>query len=288
MQNLKWQIGDVDIIQIIEIEGGKLIQSSIPEATPENIKKIDWLYPNFADENGKLKALVQTFLIKSDGKNILVDTCNGNHKNRPTCPDWGNLHSDFLNRLNNLGIKESDIDMVVCTHLHFDHVGWNTKLEDDVWVPTFPNAEYLFVKDEYKYWEQKPDKEVEDDKLAFDDSVSPIVKAGLSQLVNADYRTDNNIGFMSTPGHTPGHVSILIKSQGKRAIISGDFLHHPCQLEHPEWTMDADTLPDKALETRKRILEDIADTDTLLIGTHFAQPVAGRVVRSNKGFIFKV
>jgi glyoxylase-like metal-dependent hydrolase (beta-lactamase superfamily II) len=285
---MKWVIGEVEIFQIVEMEGGELIQSSIKNATPENIRNISWLHPNFADERGNLKALVQSFLLKSKGKNILIDTCNGNDKNRPTCPTWGKLHTNFLDRLSNLGIKESDIDRVVCTHLHFDHIGWNTKLENGVWRPTFPNSKYIFVKDEYKYWEQKPDKEVEDDKLAFDDSVVPVVKSGLAQFVDSEYKLDDNISLTSTFGHTPGHVSVLIQSQGKRAIISGDFLHHPCQIANPEWIMNADTFPDKALETRVKMLNEIADTDILLIGTHFADPVAGYVIRLDQGFVFKV
>lgn len=288
MNNLKWKIGEVEIFQVVEMEGGELIQSSIKNATPENIKKIEWLYPNFADEDGNLKALVQSFLIKSKGKNILVDTCNGNAKNRPTCPEWGNLNTYFLKRLNNTGVNESEIDIVVSTHLHFDHVGWNTRLENGVWIPTFPNAKYLFVDKEYEYWKSKPEKEIEDDKLAFDDSIKPIVNGGLSQMVKSDHKLDSNIKLIPTPGHTPGHVSLLMESKGKHAVISGDILHHPCQLVHPEWTMDADTFPDQALETRRKMLKEIADTDTLLIGTHFSNPVVGQVVNSEKGYIFKM
>lgn len=283
---MKWQIGDVEIVQIVEMDGGELIQNSIPNATPENIKKIDWPYPNFADKNGNLKALVQSFLVKSEGKNILVDTCNGNHKNRPTCPTWGNLNTDFLKKLNKAGVSELEVDIIVCTHLHFDHVGWNTKLADRIFVPTFPKAKYLFVEKEYKYWESKPEKEVDDDKFAFDDSVVPIVKANLAQFVRSNHRLDSNISLIPTPGHTPGHVSVLIESQGKRAIISGDFIHHPCQFVHPEWTMSADSLPEKALETRQKILNELAGSSTLFIGTHFANPVAGYVVRLGENFVF--
>lgn len=264
--------------------GGKLIQESITNATPENIKKINWLFPNFADENGNLKALVQGFLIKSESKNILVDMCNGNGKNRPTCPDWGNLNTNFLERLNKLGIDESDINIVVSTHLHFDHVGWNTKLENGNFIPTFPNAAYLFVGEEYKYWQSKPEKEVDDDKFAFDDSVLPIVNANLAQFITPNYSLDKNINLLPTPGHTPGHVSIVINSRGKRAIISGDFIHHPCQFAYPEWGMGADALPEKAIKTRKKMLGELAESGALFIGTHFANPVAGYIERRTEGF----
>jgi glyoxylase-like metal-dependent hydrolase (beta-lactamase superfamily II) len=160
-------------------------------------------------------------------------------------------------------------------------------LENGIFVPTFPNAKYLFVEEEYKYWKSKPEKEVDDDKFGFDDSVSPIVKANLAQFVKSNYKIDNNISLKPTPGHTPGHVSVLIESQGKKAIISGDFIHHPCQLAHPEWTMGADTLPEKALKTRQAMLEQLANSDTLFIGTHFSDLVAGYIVRSGKNFILK-
>ncbi|MBI2641516.1 MBL fold metallo-hydrolase [Candidatus Roizmanbacteria bacterium] len=204
-----------------------------------------------ADEKGNLKAQVQSFLIKSGEKKILVDTCNGNSKPRRDLKEWSNLKTDFLTTLQETGFTFSDIDIVVCTHLHCDHVGWNTRWEGGVWIPTFSNAKYLFVKEEYDYWKQKPQKEIGDDKTAFDDSVFPIMNAG-------------------------------------RAIISGDVFHHPCQIARPEWMADGDTYPERALASRKKLLEEIADTNTLVIGSHFANPVAGLVVRSKDGFVFKV
>lgn len=288
MNSLKWTIGNTEIYQIIEIEAGDVIQDVIKNAIPENINKIKWLYPHFADKQGKLKALVQGFLIKSGGKNILIDTCNGNDKTRIDVPEWGGLKSNFLKKLHNLSVKEKDIDVVACTHLHFDHVGWNTKLKDGAWAPTFPNAKYLFSKDEYDYWVKKPEKEIADDKAGFDDSVTPIIKAGLAEFVNTNHKIDKHIKFMPTPGHTPSHVSVLVESSNQRAIISGDFLHHPCQIAKPNWIADADTYPDKAISTRKKILNEIVDTETLLIGSHFANPVAGQVVRLKESLVFKV
>lgn len=288
MTSLKWMIGEVEVFQIVELEAGELIQSIIKNATPENIRDINWLYPHFADEAGNLKALVQGFLIKSDNNNILIDTCNGNDKARIDVPEWANLRTDFLKKLGDIGVTATNVNLVACTHLHMDHVGWNTKFEGGVWVPTFPNAKYLFSREEYKYWIQKPDKEIADDKAAFDDSVTPVVKAGLAELVDVDHKIGRHLSFIPTVGHTPSHVSVLIESQNQRAIISGDFLHHPCQIAYPQWTTDADTLPDKAIVTRQRILDQIAGTDTLLIGSHFANPVAGRVVRLNDSFIFEI
>ena len=169
--------------------------------------------------------------------------------------------------------------------LHFDHVGWNTRLRNGRWIPTFPNANYLFSKKEYEYWIKKPDQEIIDDFNGIDDSVTPIVDAGLAKFVADDHKIDKNVRLTPTPGHTPHHVSIVIESQGKRAIISGDVLHHPCQMVHQDWTTEADTYPDQTVETRKRFLKGIVDTNTLLIGSHFANPVAGFVVSEDEGLV---
>ena len=288
MKSLNWKIGDVEIFQIIELEAGNLIQSIIRGASTENIKKIEWLHPFFADKKGQLKALVQSFLIKSNNKFILIDTCNGNNKNRVDVPEWSNLQTEFIKNLEKVGVTTSDIEIVACTHLHMDHVGWNTIFDGNKWIPTFPNAKYLFSKSEYEYWVQKPEKEINDDKAAFDDSVMPIIDAGLVKLVDNNYRIDQNISFIPTPGHTPSHVSVLIESLNQRAVISGDLIHHPCQIAYPEWATDADTMPDMAYITRFNLLKEISNSNTILFGSHFANPVSGKVVTINGKFKFSV
>ena len=284
---LMWSVGSVEILQLVEMEDNALFNSFIPNATPDQIKKIPWLRPHFADDQGNLKALVQGFLIRSNGKNILIDTCNGNDKNRPTVPTWGNLHTDFLKRLHDCGIDPKNIDVVACTHLHFDHVGWNTMLKNGNWVPTFPNAAYLFSKEEYAYWIKRPEKEMVDDLNGIDDSVIPIVQAGLAKFVPDDYRIDKHVRFIPTPGHTPHHVSIVIESKGQKAIITGDVMHHPCQIAHEDWTTLADTYPGQTVETRKKFLWEVKDTNTLIIGSHFANPVAGHIISTKQGLEFK-
>lgn len=288
MKNLRWNIGTTEIIQIIEIEENEIFASFIPEAKSENILKIKWLQSHFADEKGVLKALVQSFLIKSNGKNILIDTCNGNGKDRPNVPTWGKLNTDFLKKFDEIGVAPENIDFVACTHLHFDHVGWNTKSVDGKWIPTFPNAKYLFSKEEYDYWIKKPEKEMIDDFNGIDDSVTPIIEAGLAEFVADDYHIDENIRLIPTPGHTPHHVSVVIESNGKKAIISGDTLHHPCQVAHQEWTTLADTYPDQTIKTRRKLLNEVKDTEILLIGSHFANPVAGKIRQLGDELIFEV
>ncbi|HXS15347.1 MAG TPA: MBL fold metallo-hydrolase [Candidatus Saccharimonadales bacterium] len=289
MNQLRWKIGNVEIFQIVEPldNAGEVMQSCLQEATPEILRSIDWLYPHFIDEKGKMKALVQSFLLKSNGTYILVDTCNGNGKIRSDFPEWSNLHTSYMENFLATGVKPEEVSLVISTHLHTDHVGWNTRYENGSLVPTFPNASYLFVDKDYEYWKSQPEKEMAADKEAFVDSVLPILDSGLGKIVNADYKIDEHISLLPTPGHTPGHVSIIIESNGQKALISGDFIHHPSQFVYPEWEMTANVLPEVATETRKKVLEELADTETLLLGSHFANPVAGKVVRGEKGFIFK-
>lgn len=288
MPGIQWTVGDVEIHQLIELEAGELIQAIITDASPENIQPIKWLVPYFADEDGHLKALVQAFLVKSDGRNILIDSCVGNDKKRPEVAEWDGLRTDFLDNLTHIGLTPQDIDVVICTHLHMDHVGWNTRLEDNRWVPTFPAARHLFARTEYEYWSGEPEKEIADDRAAFADSVGPIVDAGLADFVELDHRLDRHVTLIPTNGHTPGHVSVMIESNGRSAIITGDLLHHPCQIAHPGWITDSDTYPNEAVESRERIFKRMADSNTLMIGSHFADPVAGRIVRTPDGYVFTV
>ena len=289
MRGLNWKIGDVEIFQIVELGNvGRNIQSMLTDATPLNLKKTPGLYPQFIDNEGNLFANVQSFLIKTANANILIDTCNGNEKFRESIPEWGNLKTDYLDRIKEIGINETDIDLVICTHLHFDHVGWNTKLVDNIWKPTFINADYLFVKDEYDYWKSKPDNEIDDDFAAFDDSITPVVNAGLAKFVDKNQIIDHNITLTSTPGHTPGHVSILIKSQGESVLLSGDLFYHPCQITNPNWIGSSDSDPQRAIISRLRILKEITNTDTFLLGSHFSNPVSGKVKTRNKIYFFEI
>ncbi len=279
------EIGNVKIFRLVEVDAGNIIQGIIKEASSGAINSIEWLYPDFVDKNGNLKAVVQSFLIKSKGKNILIDTCNGNDKSRKDLEEWSNLQTNFIENLYDIGMSPEDVDIVICTHLHTDHVGWNTKLSDGRWVPTFQNARYIFVKDEYDYWRKYPEKELYDDKAAFDDSVAPIVNAGRAEFVEETYSIDNNLTIIPTPGHTLHHSSIFIESRGKKAVIIGDLFHHPCQIANLEWVSDGDALHEKTIESRKRILHDIANTENILIGSHFSKPF-GFVKSINNEFIF--
>lgn len=277
------KLGFATIASIFEIDAGQVIQDGLPDATPENVKTVDWLCPDYADENGKLKAQVQAFLVEVGGKKIVVDACCGDGRERPGLPEWGHLQTGFMDRFKRVWQPE-DVDIVLCTHMHFDHVGWNTHFADGKWVPTFSNAQYIFSEREFNYWNGKPEKEMEDDRMGFAESVLPIQRSGLAKLVPDDYQVTKEVSLIPTPGHTPGHVAILIEADGESAVISGDALHHPCQIAHPEWGTPFDTDTEQANKSRRELLERFADSDALFIGAHFAEPIAGKIVREGEGF----
>jgi glyoxylase-like metal-dependent hydrolase (beta-lactamase superfamily II) len=282
--NSGWQIGRAHITPLYETDAGAIIQAGIANATPENIRQIPWLRPHFADANGAMKAVVQAFLIVVEGKNILVDSCVGNSKSRPGLPAWNQLDTDFLARLTEQGVEPYDVDVVVCTHLHFDHVGWNTVSINGTWVPTFAKARYVLNRNEFRYWRKHPEREVADDRAGFNDSVLPVIEAGLMDLVAPNHEICGAVRLLPTGGHTPGHVSVLVESEGQRAIISGDAIHHPCQVAHPEWGIYSDFDPEHARRSRLGLLEHCADFGTILIGTHFASPTAITIHRDGSGF----
>ena len=233
----QWQVGDVKITRIIEMEIPGGTRFLLPDATREAVKPIDWLAPCFIDGEGNLIMSIHALVVETPARRIVVDTCIGNDKNR-NIPAWSNLQLPFLEDLARAGYPRETIDTVLCTHLHVDHVGWNTMLVDGQWLPTFPNARYLMGKNEFEYWD-----DADDDPLnsgVMDDSVRPVFDAGLVDLVESDYQICDEISLAPTPGHTKGHVSIHIRSRDEHAMITGDYIHHPCQMAHTEWCSTAD------------------------------------------------
>jgi glyoxylase-like metal-dependent hydrolase (beta-lactamase superfamily II) len=276
---LEWTIGDIRITRIPELElvappdaHGPFIR----EAAPEAVKAIDWLFPHWSTKDGQLKTSIHALLVQAPSLTMVVDTCVGNDRPRRLLGGMA-LQSGFLQQFESTGIRREDVDLVLCTHLHVDHVGWNTMLVDGQWVPTFPNARYLIGEAEYTHWQGETDDA--ETQTILGDSVQPIFDAGLVDLVAMDHIVSPEIRLMPTPGHTPGHVSVLIESKGERAIITGDIMHHPCQIARPLWAPDFDSDKETARAMRGRFLADVADTPTLVIGTHFAAPTAGKIVR---------
>jgi glyoxylase-like metal-dependent hydrolase (beta-lactamase superfamily II) len=281
---LKWTIGDVTITRVLESEtpflrgGGP--ESAVPQAFPEAVREIGWLRPHFADADGKMRFSIHALLVDAPGLKLVVDTCVGNDKPR-NIPFWNMLQTGFLAEFEKTGWTRDAVDAVVCTHMHVDHVGWNTMLVDGTWVPTFPKARYLLGADEWKHWSREAGGE---QRQILDDSIQPLFDANLVDLVPSDHRLSEEVRLVPTPGHTPGHVSVEIASRGALALITGDLMHHPCQIAHPEWSSNFDTDQAWSRRTRHAFLADVAARDALVIGTHFAAPTAGRVVREGEAW----
>ena len=280
MENLSWQIGDVKVTRITELEMPTSARFLFDNLTQEMLLGIDWLQPHFVNERGYMLMSIHALVVESNGKRIIVDTCLGNDKQRAV-EGWNMRNGPFLQDLSSSGLPRESIDTVLCTHLHVDHVGWNTMMVDGAWVPTFPNAEYLFARTEWEYWRETEDKDYGD---IMADSVRPIIDAGLATLVDTDHKLTNEVWLQPTPGHTPGHVSVRISSKGEHAVITGDMTHHPCQFAHPEWAANVDYDQAQSTATRRAFYNELAGEPVLVIGTHFATPTAGHIVRDGETY----
>jgi glyoxylase-like metal-dependent hydrolase (beta-lactamase superfamily II) len=278
----RWQVGAARITRVVEAEGPTPGSFLYADATPEKLLQHAWLRPHFLTAEGMLISSIHAFVIESQGKFIVVDTCIGNDKPRAV-KNWNMRKGRFLEDLAEAGFPPEFVTTVLCTHLHVDHVGWNTILREGRWVPTFPNARYLIGRREWEYWSQAKD---ELDKAIQDDSVRPIVDAGLADLVEPDHRITSEVFLEPTPGHTPGHVSVRISSQGSEAVITGDLMHHPVQCGEPGWANRYDVDPEAARATRRAFLEKYRDGRVLVLGTHFATPTGGYVKGDRSAYRF--
>jgi glyoxylase-like metal-dependent hydrolase (beta-lactamase superfamily II) len=279
---MRWTIGDVRVTKVVELEATGGFGFVLPQATRQAILGMPWLQPHFAAENGQVRTSIHALVIETPARRIVVDTCLGNDKQGRAVPHWNDLHGPFLADLAAAGFPADSIDTVVSTHLHVDHVGWNTMRVEDRWLPTFPRARYLMVREEFDHWrtQQKWAEQV----TVFADSVKPVFEAGRLDLVANDHRVADEVTLVPTLGHTPGHASVRISSRGEEALVTGDFLHHPCQMAHPEWAASVDTDSSRSTRTRHEVFSSLAGTPTLVIGTHFSGPSAGRVVRDGEGY----
>lgn len=285
-------LGDIRIDRVVESESPLFDPEFIfPDATVEAVdRERAWLEPHFIDPvSKKLIMSFHSYLVRTPRHTILVDACVGNDKERPHRAFWNHLDKPYLRDLAALGVGPNDIDFVMCTHLHIDHVGWNTRLIDGRWVPTFPNAKYLFARKEYEYWAQlhasHPAEPV--NHGSFEDSVLPVVEAGRAVMVEDNHEIDTRLWLAPAPGHSPGNVMINLASNGARAVLCGDTIQHALQVAHPDWSSRFCHDPDLSRQTRIKLVEGLADSDTLLLAAHFPDPVAGRVVRYQNGYRFK-
>jgi len=280
---LSWQVGRVKITRIVEMDL-PVPAEFMPGATPEALRQLPWLYPHFVSaDDGTLNMSVHALLVEAPGLRLVVDTCIGN--DRPREITGGEpMSTPFLAHFAEAGWSREGVDAVVCTHLHVDHVGWNTMLEGGKWVPTFPKARYLIGRHEYEWMLTVDDDE---QRAMLGDSIKPILDAGLMELVEQDQVISPEIRLIPSSGHTPGHVSVMIESEGQRAVITGDVCHHPSQMAHLDWQFGDWDKP-AGLATRQQLFAEWADQPLLVIGTHFAAPTAGHVHKDGDAFRFEV
>ncbi len=280
----QFQVGDIHVQRIVELEDLFIpISDMLPDAAREDIARHrQWLEPwALCPDTGRMVLPVQTYLVRTSRHTILVDTCVGNCKSNTFFAPWHNRNDlTWMQRLAAAGVGPADVDFVLCTHMHLDHTGWNTQLVDGRWVPTFPKARYLFAREEFEHRQGLADS-------TFMENVVPVMDAGQGVIVAMDHALDDQVWLEPTPGHTPGHVTIHLASNGQQAVLMGDLMHSPVQCAEPDWRAVSDGDPDLARATRRRFLDQHVDTDTLVMTAHFPSPSVGRVVPHADAFRMK-
>ena len=286
-----WTVGAVRITRVEEQLG---FASFAPEQyfAPFERELLErhrgWLAPNhYSPEHHRLITSVHSWLIRSERHTILLDCCSGNHKERPGFARYHRLDTPFLARLREAGARPEDIDIVLCTHLHADHVGWNTILRDGRWVPTFPNAKYLFSRAENEHGDPSRNPAAEANLLrrtSYRDSVLPVIESGQAVLLDGEHAIDDVLRIEPAPGHTPGHVVLRLSHGEERALFCGDVMHHPVQIYAPHWNSRFCEIPETARLTRRRMLEYCAEHRALLFPTHFGAPHVAAIASATNGF----
>lgn len=284
---MNWVVGNVRIARIVEIAALEFPTRAVVDGLDaKQALALDWMRPHFCNAEGELILSFHAFLVHTAERTILIDTCFGAGRQLPA-PMFSNLGRQFLDNLAAQGVTPEDIDTVMCTHLHYDHVGWNTQQVDGRWVPTFPNARYFYSATDFALMQQKADMG-DEHAFYFAETILPPAEAGLVDYIDdvEGYRLCDEISLLSTPGHSPDHFSVLISSQGERAVITGDVLHNPVQCAFPGHHPDADEDKELAAMTRRKFLNRFADNDVLILGTHFPSPTAGFVVSTGDAWRF--
>jgi glyoxylase-like metal-dependent hydrolase (beta-lactamase superfamily II) len=274
-------VGELAVVRVVDCVEHFSPRAILRGVTYEHLQPhLDWLRPHFLDEKLRLRMPIQSFVFRTRHHTVLIDTCVGNHK-RSGFKQWnGRTDSALPASLRAAGFPPESIDTVFCTHLHVDHAGWNTQLRDGRWVPTFPNARYLFRREEFAHWEASPEEHF---RWTFDESIHPVLEAGQVEWVDADFALDDAVTLEPTPGHTPGHTSVHLRSAGQEAVITGDVLVSPFEVAEPDWGQLGDADPERARQTRRRFLDAYCDTDVRILGSHFADPTAVRIVDTPQG-----
>jgi glyoxylase-like metal-dependent hydrolase (beta-lactamase superfamily II) len=282
------RVGDVQILRVEESHGPGFRAPMLLPAF--NLDAVDNhgpdVFGHFMQLDTQAALLsVHTWVLRTPRSLILVDTCTGNHKERPSLPGMHMLQTPYLERLAAAGVAPEDVDFVVSTHLHVDHVGFNTTLRDGRWVPTFPNATYLMNRTEFDFW--NPTNPANADFAfnagVFADSVAPCFEADQVRLWSGTYELDEVFHLFETPGHTPGNAAGWLHSKDRWALFSGDNMHSPMQVFEPSWSSAFDFDGRQAERTRRSILETCAERDAHLLAAHFPAPHVFKVVQRGNG-----
>lgn len=278
-----WKVGEARVTSIVEAQtDGIPPEFFFPAADAATIQRHGWVAPLFGDGKGNVGLRVQAFVLEIDGRLVVVDPCVGNGKAR-TSPFWNEQQWPFMERLRGAGFDPAEVDLVVYTHLHTDHVGWGTHKVGDRWVPTFPKARHLIVGTELEYLRSQDEY---DSRAIDEDSIAPIFDAGLADLVEIDAELGRGLRLEPTVGHTPGHASLWIESNGETALVTGDFIHHPVQCAEPSLAFVSDADSVQAERTRRSMLQLLGEHGHLTLGTHFPTAPAGYVVATDEAWTF--
>lgn len=281
-------IGSVQVEAVVEVSGPRLSPDYVfPDATDDALNRhAAWMAPDLFDPETRLLAMVrQSYIVRTPQRIIVIDTCTGDDKPR-NGDSFNMLKTPWRGNFAATGLRFEDVDLVMCTHLHVDHVGWNTRLENGRWVPTFPNARYLFGRTEFEHWSEELKKAPDPDGPIMEDSVFPIVDAGLAEIVDDNYQLSDAVWFEHTPGHTPGHICVHVKDSGEEAVFSGDLMHHPIQVREPQWSSRFCSDAEASRHARTGFLDRYADTGKVIVPAHFERGSAGLVAGAEDGFHF--
>ncbi|WP_024874768.1 MBL fold metallo-hydrolase [Saccharomonospora piscinae] len=287
-------LGEVTVTRIKEFYGS--VEMSPDEFFPDSPHSSwdehrGWLAPDFWNpDTDRCQSAIQSWLLRSEGRTILVDTGVGNHKDRPYAPVWSRRDTSYLDNLAAAGVRPEDIDIVINTHLHIDHVGWNTRLDGRTWVPTFPNATYLMPRRDFEFWDPANGNESvlgRGNQNVFEDSVTPVHQAGLARLWEGSYRIDKNLRLELAAGHTPGSSVLVLESGGDRALFVGDLVHTALQIAEPDTNSCFCEDPAEARATRHKLLGQAAETNALVFPAHFPGQGAAEVERDGSKFAIK-
>jgi glyoxylase-like metal-dependent hydrolase (beta-lactamase superfamily II) len=271
-------IGNIQVARVVENEGPFApVGFLLPEFKPEILREHRWLQPAYVDEETRAVMSFQSFLLRTPHHTILIDGCVGNNKERPERPMWHRQEGPYLDRLAAAGVRAEEVDVVFCTHLHADHVGWNTQLRDGRWVPTFPNARYIFARREYEHWEKLHRAGARPNHDSFADSVLPVMEAKQADLVASDHEIETGIHLEAAYGHTPGTCLLHVKNGGEHGVFIGDVMHTPVQLADPGLSSRFCSDPAESAATRRALCEQYADTSTALFTGHFPGSSATRI-----------